>query len=712
MRPTSLSLIFFLAAFSSPLFAQKSANNWYMGFRQGITFKSGVPQKLTDGKVNSTASTSTISDEQGNLLFYTDGEFVWDRTHNQMPNGYDLAGKCTFTRSLIVPKPGDKNSFYIFTNNIGLEPCQFDAYPREPAYYSEVNLCLNSGLGDVVQVTKNTALFGISAERIAATKHANGTDYWVLFHKWGNNDFYAYQVTASGINPNPVISSTGDPQNDYGNWSGDLKFSPNGKKIVMANLTASVVEIFDFDATTGVMSNPIKLPPRYRKNTITPDRPNSLEFSPDSRMLYVNGTSGYALFQYDLNLPTASEIIKSREIVAGDTLDVVWPYIAGIQLGPDGKIYCAMHSWTGLSLSVVNKPNEKGLACEYAESAVSWNEAELRPNGFIVAPWYLPVFVSSYFDDTPYISAQYDCIKPKANFTVKHPYRELTAIEVASIQWNFDDVNSGTANTANQLAPDHQFVAGGLHTVTASIELANGRQLELKYQVSIPEEIINGDYAGLGPDRTICPRQPISLDASNMGGQVEWSTGQRTPTIIIDTAGLYWATVCRDGCRAIDSVLVTSDDLTGILGPDTLLCENLTYMLDVGNAGDVIFWNSTDSSDKTFTVTRPGTYKVGIRRNGCLTVDALEVTFCEEALFIPNIFTPNGDDANEVFSIQGIENGAWSLTVYNRQGKIVFASKRYNNDWNGDNLVDGIYYFYIVNTTTSRGFKGWLKIVK
>lgn len=61
---------------------------------------------------------------------------------------------------------------------------------------------------------------------------------------------------------------------------------------------------------------------------------------------------------------------------------------------------------------------------------------------------------------------------------------------------------------------------------------------------------------------------------------------------------------------------------------------------------------------------------------------------------IPNIFTPNGDDNNQYFEIQGVERfPGSSLTVWNRWGTIVYESENYKNRWNGDELPEGTYFF-------------------
>ena len=65
------------------------------------------PTGLTDGALDTNEGSATISDENGNLLFYTDGSSAYDRNGDVMLNGNFLGGNSTTTQSgVIVPRPG------------------------------------------------------------------------------------------------------------------------------------------------------------------------------------------------------------------------------------------------------------------------------------------------------------------------------------------------------------------------------------------------------------------------------------------------------------------------------------------------------------------------------------------------------------------------------------------------------------------------------
>ena len=77
----------------------------------------------------------------------------------------------------------------------------------------------------------------------------------------------------------------------------------------------------------------------------------------------------------------------------------------------------------------------------------------------------------------------------------------------------------------------------------------------------------------------------------------------------------------------------------------------------------------------------------------------------------PNIITPNGDGKNDNYRMEGIENGEWKLSITNRWGKEVFESEDYQNDFGGNKLKEGTYY-YLITSPDKSYCKGWLQIVK
>ncbi|QED37452.1 hypothetical protein FK178_06825 [Antarcticibacterium arcticum] len=214
MKIPAFLFFFFLLLAGQHAFAQREAAHWFFGDRAGLNFNSGFPVPQS-GSLQTQEGSATISDRNGNLLFYTDGVQVYDRRHNRMPNGYGLNGDVSSTQSaLIVPQPGNPGLYFIFTVD---KPDYFGdgEDPIDGLNYSVVNMSLNGGFGDVVPASKNTPLVTYnsadaleneykSSEKISAVLHADGSSYWVVTHH--TNKFYAFKVTTAGVNTTPVIS--------------------------------------------------------------------------------------------------------------------------------------------------------------------------------------------------------------------------------------------------------------------------------------------------------------------------------------------------------------------------------------------------------------------------------------------------------------------------------------------------------------------------
>ena len=85
-------------------------------------------------------------------------------------------------------------------------------------------------------------------------------------------------------------------------------------------------------------------------------------------------------------------------------------------------------------------------------------------------------------------------------------------------------------------------------------------------------------------------------------------------------------------------------------------------------------------------------------------------------LIVPNIFTPNGDNVNDTFFIPGLDTYSENeLTIINRWGNHVYEKKDYKNDWSGQGLVEGTYY-YLLRVKNRAGawdvYKGYLTLVR
>jgi hypothetical protein len=341
-----------------------AADTWYFGEGAGLNFCNGKPVSLTESVASSSEGSAVISDQKGNVLFYSDGLYVWDRLHNPMPNGDRLDGSPFSPQSaLIIPSPGDSTLYYLFTvaEDSGLE-------------YAVVDMAANNGLGSVVR--KHVQLRRPIAEKLTAVHHHNGSDVWVIVMGFDDNAFYAYLVSESGVRATPVISNAGigHTRCEF-DRSGFLKASPDGTKLALSVFETGFFEVFDFNAATGTVSDPVFLG-EY-------ESAYGIEFSPDSTKLYATVVSWVHkhIYQFDLEADSIPDSVK----VIGETSEEA--RFRALQVAADGRIYVAREN--SFYLGVIEYPNQPGPASQYIDKGVFLEGRQCR--------YGLPNFVQSFF---------------------------------------------------------------------------------------------------------------------------------------------------------------------------------------------------------------------------------------------------------------------------------------------------------------------------
>ncbi|MGL4598060.1 MAG: T9SS type A sorting domain-containing protein, partial [Bacteroidia bacterium] len=236
--------------------------------------------------------------------------------------------------------------------------------------YSIIDICADSARGAVMSSAKNIKVVDNVAEKIAVTRHANGVDYWILTHTFPSNQFWALHLSNAGI-VDTVITSIGSVHNGYiGKTQGQMKFSPDGRRIAVGGSNSlDILDVFDFDAATGIVSNHMALT-KPNNNSVSV---YGVEFSPDNTKLYAKGLTSFAqlymiFFQYDLSAGNQAAIDASLYVIQRDSFGLIAP--TGLQLGPDGKLYVPSTN-NMMTLGVVQSPNTAGVGCNFQDMSIS-----------------------------------------------------------------------------------------------------------------------------------------------------------------------------------------------------------------------------------------------------------------------------------------------------------------------------------------------------
>jgi hypothetical protein len=303
-------------------------NNWVFSRNNHIRFPGPTNQPAS--QITTVEGCASISDNTGQLLMYSDGVRVWNRNHVQMSNGFGLQGGVSSSQSVIITaQPGNANFYYIFTvqqqGSGGLHS------------YSIVNMALNSGLGDVI--VKNVLIASNTCELMTMCMSNNNIDKWIITHEVNNNRFRAVRLTAFGITSN-ITSNTGANVNGE---IGCLRSSPLRDRIAMANYEQNRFYIYNFNNTTGVVTNQVLLSSQ--------SGPYSCEFSPNGKLLYLSFNANNRIEQFDVCTNTLS-----HTIIPG-----IGNLIGTMQATPDGRIFIAQKF--SLALHCIRFPNVLGAGC-------------------------------------------------------------------------------------------------------------------------------------------------------------------------------------------------------------------------------------------------------------------------------------------------------------------------------------------------------------
>lgn len=187
---------------------------------------------------------------------------------------------------------------------------------------------------------------------------------------------------------------------------------------------------------------------------------------------------------------------------------------------------------------------------------------------------------------------------------------------------------------------------------------------------------------------SLCKGESKTLQVGNFAAY-EWSTGEHSPSITVDTLGTYFVAVTDNhGCTGSDatSVIAIKPLPAGFLPSDTALCSyDKLELKPVQNFKT--YWWSTGESAPSITVTQPGLYWLQVQdENNCQGKDSITVFSrdCMSGFFVPNAFTPNDDGKNDLFRPRLFGNvKKYVFTIYNRWGQAVFQTTDPAKGWDG-----------------------------
>ncbi|MEC4049717.1 T9SS type B sorting domain-containing protein [Flavobacterium sp. SUN046] len=740
------------------LFSQKEMTYWYFGNHAGIKFEDdGSITQLSDGKTDIYEGCATISDCNGDLLFYTDGGKVWDKTHHIMPNGAGLVGTISSTQAAaIIKKPNSNSLYYVFTTGdsgfVGLS-------------YSVIDMSLNGGLGDVTSL-KNINLIAVSNESLGVQVNYLNGSFWIVGVDMVSETINAFNLDSNGVNPSPVIS----PINYFIKISGVIKFSPDGTKLFFEDNIDSIFGCFGFDVTTGLLTN------YYEEVSFNLDEYiYGYEFSSSGKYLYLSFNSKFSngsfVSQFDL---TAADIGLSEKIIAHNDIKKYGAF----QRGNNGKIYCASFDdhINKSSLDVISYPDLSYDSCGFIHDAYDLKSRLSLP----------------YFYQFSAFEVGNFCVGYSTNFTLFSP----NAIHVV---WDFGD---GTTST--QINPSHIYANPGWYDVTVTgdvmgclkkkiqivqgpvinaipnqyicgnigdaISLSPFNSLVLGtqsstvfgvkyydslinctndvnsistinfnqnnstiyykiYSISLPGCFINSQFDisflndplfAINESYFICDNSSIQVSVSNNFSSYHWSTGAIGSLVQITQAGNYSVTVDQvypnKTCSTTKSFVVLNSNaatITNVIVND-LTAEANSVTIEVTGDGNYEYAidGSNYQSSNVFEGLQPGSHTVYV-------MDTHNCGIVHQDFYImeyPKFFTPNNDGNNDRWQIKyAHKQPDMMIVIYDRYGKIIDVFYGKDAGWNGTyngNIMPSDDYWFVIKRKDKADVKGHFSLIR
>jgi len=364
-------LLPFLLLLPFALHAQlKHDANWVFGYNCGLNFDNGVATPFSAiSELHSYCT--TYSDEDGLLQFYFSGKEIRDASGAIIPNGdsmkYNINGA---------------NAFIAFPNKVVFISSSYKTENQLECPYHM--LCVNLAYSIIekgvngwevtkknIDITTQNPVDG----RLAIVKHANGKDWWLLTHEGFNgdefgrpatNNYYRFLVTKDSIY-GPEIQQIGFWHYKRDHFFGETAISPSGNLVAFGITYAGIVELYDFDRCTGLLSNLRTINNPFGGPV---HRYHGIEFSPSERFLYASTGRGYepnSLYQLDLTQPNISNSAQRLWYIQNfDTIRT-----STLRLAPNGKIYLSSYvndtsqSFHNL-LGVIHNPDSLGTVSSFA----------------------------------------------------------------------------------------------------------------------------------------------------------------------------------------------------------------------------------------------------------------------------------------------------------------------------------------------------------
>lgn len=292
-------------------------------------------------------------------------------------------------------------------------------------------------------------------------------------------------------------------------------------------------------------------------------------------------------------------------------------------------------------------------------------------------------------------------------------YHEVTGNTTVDLTFHTDDAVQAAFNTfAHWVSTEWQRASNTYLAFTSPILASHIVPIyTLNGTHQFAPAIETPDVDVVFTDTTICIGDMVGVAASpsDPSWTFSWNTGQNTDSFTdTPTANTtYVVTIDNGFCTDMDSLQLNVITPTPVnLGPDITITLGDCDTLNAGGSGSYIWTPATGLSCTTCanpeacpTVTT--TYSVTLTdADGCLVSDDITITIEEDFdLWMPNVFSPNGDGENDQFMAYGRGIETIAIWIYDRWGELVYEGQDLLSGWdgtyNGDEMDSAVFIYRV-----------------
>ena len=498
---------------------------------------------------------ASICDSLGNLQLYTNNCQIWNSENlivegaDTITTGWDFEW-CEMYRdhpyhfyNIFLPMPDEPNHLAFFKKSTYKSSSPPLVVFADKMKYLVIDIASNGGLGKVESKEKELISDTLGYGQFSAVKHGNGRDWWLPMPVEAGNAIYMVLLTKDTAFVHHV-------QNAGAAWGADggfqASFSQDGSKYVRYNRFQGVY-IYDFDRCDGTFTHLEHFP----FNDPTQGIYGGCAISPNNRYLYVADFD--YVYQFDLY---ASDILASKELVAtyDGNISGLWTKFSYILNAPDGRMYIIPPNTTD-AIHVINRPNQKGIACDLRQHDIEfpypYGNPPIFPN-YRLGPLDGSPCDTLGIDNHPLADFRPD---PSDTNYLATRFWDVSSYEPAEWLWDFGDGSPASQDTS----PVHTFPAPGFYTVCLTVGNVYGVSSKCKVvevKVSGVVEVVGGGQFVIYPNPSTGIITLGEIDATNglvelfdVAGRMVFSQTLSDNTVDLTglPPGLYFLRLSRIG---------------------------------------------------------------------------------------------------------------------------------------------------------------------